>query len=186
MLACGLFFLFTTYLGFVTPDYSMVTQTVSEIGRVGSALELEYQLYMYVVCITLMLFCYALFKHANAHKISTLPAYLVLIFTLSEVAMFSYPTPHELHNVFGSLSMFGWFFPLVVAIAWRKSQHWAWLKPLCYALFIVNLASIYWMLSPINLPVDNPLAGIAQRFSFFMLYLSFSLVGFSVYKTDQS
>lgn len=123
--------------------------------------------------------------HAKNHKLSKAPSLVVLLFSFFEVAMFSYPTPHELHNVFGSLSMVGWFFPLAVAISWRGSPHSPQLNSICYTLFIINLAVIYWMLSPINVAEDNPLAGIAQRASFFALYVSFGVVGFSVYKVDK-
>jgi hypothetical protein len=132
-----------------------------------------------------MLFYYAALKHANSQKISKAPSFVVLIFCLSEIAMFSYPTPHELHNVFGSLSMVGWFFPLIVAISWQGTAHSPWFSYICYILFIANLAAIYWMLSPIDVAEDNPFAGIAQRISFLTLYVVFGVVGFSIYTVDK-
>jgi len=183
--ACGFFFMFTGILGFLTPEYSIVTQTVSEIGSINSIFELEYKLCMYFVCMLLMLFYYSLLKHSNTQKISKAPSYIVLIFSLSEIAMFTYPAPHEFHNMFGSISMIGWLFPLVIAISWRSSPHGSWLVTACYILFVTNLASIYWMLSPINLPENNPLAGIAQRISFLMLYMSFGVVGIAIYQTEK-
>jgi len=183
--AFGLFFLFTTYLGFLTPEYSAVTQTVSEIGSIGSAFELEYKLCMYFVCLLLILFYFSVKKHSNTQRISKLPSYVILIFSLSETAMFSYPAPHEFHNIFGTISMVGWLFPLAIAISWRASDHESWLIYICYILFVANLASIYWMLSPIGVPENNPMAGIAQRTSFFTLYIGFSVAGLSIYKTDE-
>jgi hypothetical protein len=186
LLACVIFFVSTAYLGYSTPGYDVVAQTISEIGSKGALFQLEFRLAMYVVCLLLAAFSFEVFRYAKHENISKAPAYVIFLFTIFEIGMFTYVSPHDLHNTFGSLSMVGWLLPIVVAISWRNLSVGRWFQPICYVLFIVNLTTIYWMLSPIGVDENNELAGIAQRVCFLALYISFSFVGMVVYRGRNS
>ncbi len=88
--------------------------------------------------------------------------------------------------MFGTISMVGWLLPLVVAISWRGASNKKWLISLCYFLLVVNLATIYWMLSPIGVAEDNEFAGVAQRSCFLALYISFTVIGVVIYRENKN
>jgi hypothetical membrane protein len=98
----GLLFFGTVYaLAIAVPGYSHVSDTVSEIGQVGSPVERLFQVAMLAVDLCIVAFGLGLFYFARSHEASIVPAALVAYFGLMEIGLHVFPSPHPLHNVFG-------------------------------------------------------------------------------------
>ena len=114
----GLIFFAAVYsLAPMLDGYSHLSQTVSEIGRQGSPAEAYLQAANLTVALCLLAFAWGLYLFARANDVSKLPAFFVACYALAEMGVAAFPTPHQLHNVFGLSMMIGYMAPLVLAVS---------------------------------------------------------------------
>jgi hypothetical membrane protein len=115
-IAILLFIAGTLAIGTVTPGYSHVRQTVSELGEVGSPGQVAFSALLCLIATCLVIFASAIARSHRRLGCSTLPAYFVVAMAIScaGVGLFSYP--HPLHNVFGLSETVGLQAPLVAAL----------------------------------------------------------------------
>jgi hypothetical membrane protein len=109
-------------LALMVPGYDPVRQTVSEIGEVGSPMQLPFTLLLCVVAVCILVFAWTLRDASIAAGRSATAAYVAGVMALSAagVGVFSYP--HPLHNVFGLSELVGYQAPLVFALTWRRES----------------------------------------------------------------
>ncbi len=180
MSAGAVFILATLLMGLLKADYNSVAQTVSEIGRVGSALRLPYALMLSVVGILSMAFALGLWRVCKNHGVSTVPAWLVGSFGLLDIGFAAFPSPMPMHNIIGLGHLFGYFAPVWAAIAWRNNEY---LKSIAYCSFIASglvIAGLILNLSPIVDPGLYPLEfyGVVQRTLLYSYFIWVILVAF--------
>jgi len=174
----AIFFIFgSVILGSLLPDYSMVSQTVSEIGEKGSALYFSWQFFGFLIAALLIAFSIGLLIFARKKNFSRLPGILVLFAGLSELGIAFFPSPHDLHNVFGLSMTLGYFAPLAFFLLWKDKLGQAF-KKISLAAFILIIMGIFLNLSPAFAPKLYPIEyyGLVQRFLLFTFYLYLGFV----------
>jgi len=184
-IAAVLFIAGSLVLGSFLPDYSFISQTVSEIGQQGSPLKLPWQLFSLLIGILIILFSLGIISTARRNKWSVIPGIFVLFAGLSEFGIALFPSPHPLHNVFGLSMTIGYFSPLVFFLLWKDKLgvSFKWYSLLA---FILIALSIFLNLSPIFAPNLYPLEyyGLVQRFLLYTFYLYLALVAVNTIKAS--
>lgn len=158
-------------LGSLLPDYSHVSQTVSEIGERGSPLMMPWHLFSVSIGLLMILFASGIILFAKQNKLSILPGIFMLFYGISQFGIGFYPSPHRLHNVFGLSMTIGYFAPLVFALSW-KNKLGKGFKNISILTFILIILGIFLNLTPAFAPTLYPLEyyGIVQRFLLFTFY----------------
>ncbi len=174
-----LFILGTSFMGNLLVDYSHVSQTVSEIGEVGSPLYVPFQILTITVGILLILFGIGVRSFAKHKKLSVVPALFVMIYGLAELGIGIFASPHPLHNMFGLLMTLGYFSPLLFFLFWNNKlgKSFKWFSLITFVLVILG---IFLNLSPMFNPTLYPMEyyGIVQRFLLFTFYIYCALISY--------
>ncbi len=176
----GILFFATVYVfAAFLPDYSHVSRTVSEIGEIGSPVAMPFQVAMLAVNLCVVLFAVGLLHFARATNLSTVPAFFVAWFGLADVGTNIFPSPHPLHNVFGLSLTIGYMAPLVLAIAWRRSEAAHSMTRVSWIFAALLIASIFLNISPAFSRDLYPLEyyGLVQRSAFVLIYGWFAWTG---------
>ncbi len=119
-IAVLLFIAGTFAIGAITPGYSHVRQTVSELGEVGSPGQFAFTALLCLIAVCLVVFAGAVTRSLRELGCSALPAYFVVALAISCAGVGVFSFPHPLHNVFGMSETIGLQAPLVAALAcWR-------------------------------------------------------------------
>jgi len=155
-------------VGLVTPDYSHVRQTVSELGEVGSPGQVAFS-----VLLCLIAACLIIFAGAVAHSLrelghSTLPAWFLGAMAISSagVGRFAYPEP--LHNIFGMSETVGYQAPLVAALVCKTDPRAKRIKAFSIVMYVAVLLAIAINLVALVRPAEiwsqiKPFFGVVQR-----------------------
>lgn len=189
-ITAAIFILGTFVLGNLLHGYNPVSQTVSEIGQEGSPLYVPWQVFSIAVGILLILFSLGLIFFSKKNNLSIVPGVFMMAQALSQFGVGFFPSPHELHNVFGLSMTIGYFSPLVFALAWKNNLGKRFKQASLFA-FVLIILGIFLNLSPLLTPTLYPLQyyGIAQRFLLFTFYtyagyVGISLMGYVVQKLE--
>jgi hypothetical membrane protein len=155
-------------LGSMVPDYSHVHQTVSEIGEVGSPMQLPFTILLCAVAASILVFAWGLRDVAVTTSRSTLPAYVTACAAISAAGVGIFSFPHPLHNVFGISELVGYQAPLVLALSWRRDAN---ARPIVTASWVFT--ALVWLAIAFNLTsMDRsgalwasmkPIYGLVQR-----------------------
>ena len=175
----GIVFFTTVYvLAAFLSDYSHISETVSEIGEIGSPVAMPFQVAMLAVNLCVILFAVGLFHFAIANSISVVPAFFVAWFGLVDIGTNIFPSPHPLHNVFGLSLTIGYLAPLVLAIAWRRSDTARSIASISWFVAALVFVSIFLNISPAFNRGLYPLEyyGIVQRSALVLIYGWFAWV----------
>ncbi|RDY59599.1 DUF998 domain-containing protein [Flagellimonas nanhaiensis] len=178
--AALLFILGTTLLGYLLPDYNAISQTVSEIGKMGSPLYQQFQLFSIAVGVLVLLFALSLISFAKRNGLSVVPGVLLLLGGVAELGLAIFASPHPLHNVFGLSQTIPYMAPLFFGILW-KSKIKSSFKMVSFLTFALIVLGIFLNLSPLFAPTLYPLEyyGIVQRFLLFVFYLYLAFVSYN-------
>jgi hypothetical membrane protein len=171
-LAGVIFFAAVYALATMVDGYSHVGQTVSEIGEQGSPAEMYFQIMNLLVALCLLVFAWSLYQFAKSSKVSKLPAFFMACFAISETGLAIFPSPHDLHNVFGLSATIGYMTPLVIALSWKSLTNPGTLITVSWFAFILISISIFLNLTPMFARDLYPLEyyGIVQRSLFVAFY----------------
>ncbi len=163
--------------------YSHVSRTVSEIGRAGSPVELAWQIAMFAVAFCLLAFALGLYGFAGENGLSKLPAWFMASFAVSQLGLAVFPTPHQLHNVFGLSLTIGYMTPLVLALSWRRLENSRRLTGFSWLGFLLVAIAIFLNLSPLFARDLYPLEyyGLVQRSLFIAFFGWCMFTGFSLF-----
>ena len=136
-------------LGSMVPGYSQIHQTVSEIGEVGSPVQLSFTVLLCTVAICIVVFAWGLRDIAVTTGRSALAALFVALMAISAAGVGIFSFPHPLHNVFGISELVGYQAPLVLALSWRRDPRAravvgvSWLFTLLvWVAIVLNLSSL--------------------------------------------
>lgn len=159
-------------LGSLLPDYSAISQTVSEIGQSGSTLYGPWQIFTLSIGGLLILFSVGIYSFASQHKLSVLPGLFILAAGISQFGIGLYPSPHQLHNVFGLSMILGYLSPIAMALSWKERLGKSFQR-ISYLSFILIMIGIFLNLSPAFAQDLYPLSyyGLVQRFLLYTFYL---------------
>jgi hypothetical membrane protein len=155
-------------IGLITPDYSQVRQTVSELGEVGAPGQVAFSVLLCVVAICLIIYASAVARSLHALRCSPLPAYFVGAMAISCAGVGIFSFPHPLHNVFGLSEMVGLQAPLFTALACRgspRARQVFLFSSVMYVLVVLAIAiNLVPLVRPAGLwPLIKPFFGVVQR-----------------------
>lgn len=184
----------TFAIGAITPGYSQVRQTVSELGEAGSPGQFAFSALLFFVALCLVTCSSAVARTLRQLGCSSLPAFFVaaMAFSCAGVGIFSFP--HPLHNIFGLSETVGLQAPLVAALACRnqpRAKQIVFFSLIMYfavaVAFAINLVAL---VRPVNLwPLIKPFFGIVQRSlfaSWFIWVAGYSVLLMRVGRANQA
>ncbi|EIL96359.1 hypothetical protein RHOFW104T7_10170 [Rhodanobacter thiooxydans] len=169
--AALLFFAGTFAIGLITPGYSHVRQTVSELGEVGSPGQVAFGVLLWLVAACLVVCAGAIARSLHDLGCSALPAYVVGAMAISCMGVGLFAFPHPLHNVFGLSETVGLQAPLAAALVCRKSPRARRATLFSMVMYVLVVLAIAINLVPLGRPAGlwpliKPLYGLVQRFLF--------------------
>lgn len=181
MLIPVVFFAGMLILAMEIDGYSHAALTVSEIGRNGSPVELEWRLVNGIVSLLFCCFSVSLFYFAKMKSVSKVPAYLLGFFGISTLGYAFFNVSHPLHNLVGMSLLLGYFSPLVLALSWKKNSEMKKIVRWSFYSCLLVIISIILNLSPMFYKeiYTSGYYGLIQRSLFFIFhglwcgYLSF-------------
>jgi len=150
------------------PGYSHTSQTVSEIGELGSPARVPFSILLLCVALCVLVFASGVRDRARQAGHSRSVAYLIgaMAVSVAGVGVFAYP--HPLHNVFGLSELVGYQAPLAFAIAWRCDP-----QGRALVRFSWFMSFVVWLAIALNLTsldrhgslweLIGPYYGLAQR-----------------------
>ena len=167
------FVIMTLILGTLLNDYSSVSQTVSEIGRIGSPFQEYYSVMLSLVSILSFIFSCFLFRFANDNSLPKAPVYCIAFFAVLDGAFVVFPAPEQLHNVVGLLHIVGYVAPFIVARNWKQYFVHRQLRNYSSVVSMTIGVMLFLNLSPMIAPKLYPLEfyGIVQRGLLYTYYL---------------
>ena len=158
------------------PGYSQVHQTVSEIGMVGSPMQIPFTIMLCVVALCMLIFGWALRSESIGAGHSPVAGYLTACMAISAagVGVFAFPSP--LHNYFGMSELIGYQAPLALAITWRGDKRATGVVRMSWLMTV-----LMWITIALNLSVldrggvlwayERPYYGLVQRALFAVFFL---------------
>jgi len=180
-----IFILGSLTFGSFLQEYSFVSQTISEIGEMGSPFQKQWFFFDLSINILMFLFVTGLIRFAKANELSMIPCICLLVYSLANFGALIFVSPHPYHNIFGALNIVGYLSPLIFFIYW-KNQIAATFRGISLFVFIILILGTVLNLNPIFDPLLFPMEyyGLAQRlvvftFLLYCAYLSISAIKFS-------
>jgi hypothetical membrane protein len=158
-------------IGLMTPDYSHVRQTVSELGEIGSPGRVPFAVLLSLVAACLIVFASGVARTLRASGSSKLPAWFIGAMAVSAAGVGLFAFPHPLHNVFGMSELVGYQAPLVAAVVCRAIPNGRQLTAFSFAMYGLVLLAIAANLTTLDRHGDlwariQPIYGVVQRFLF--------------------
>jgi len=171
------------------PDYSHVSQFMSELGATGSP---DGDLVNYFGFIPtelfILLFLLALLKVMHKSKLLVLGVACIAVYALSLIAAAFYPCDfqcrpvdpsfsHDMHMLFGAIAYLAGI--VGVAILAIDSKNWCESKVPLVSGFLIAACAFALML---NLDAELSYVGLVQRSMELLIYVWFLVFGFYIYK----
>jgi len=155
-------------VGLITPGYSHVRQTVSELGEVGSPGRIAFSVLLCLVAVCLILFASAVARTLREAGFSTLPAYVVGAMAISTAGVGIFSFPLALHNIFGMSETVGYQAPLIAALVCKmdpRANRIKWFSIIMYAVVLLAIAinTIALVRPPDIWSQIKPFFGLVQR-----------------------
>lgn len=158
-------------------EYRHLSRLVSELGAVGTSTQVLFTAGLLLCSALSLAFVIGIHRECRSARISTVPALVILTFTVSIAGAGIYPMPHRLHGVLGSPSVLLLLSPVLAVLLWRRASFLAGLRLFSALSFLVM--SLGFLAFVPGILEEYP--GLKQRFfhagwSIWFVYLS---VGFS-------
>jgi hypothetical membrane protein len=175
-------------IGVITPDYSHVRQTVSELGEAGSPGQGAFSVLLCLVATCLIIFAGAVDRSLRLSGQSTLPAYFIGAMAISTAGVGIFSFPHPLHNIFGISEMLGYQAPLVAALVSKSKR----VKVFCIIMYVAVFLAIAINLAALVRPAGiwsqiKPFFGVVQRSlfaSWFIWCAGYAVLLFPLRRSD--
>ena len=111
-----------TVCGYVMGDYNHLTRLVSELGAMGTRTQYMFTAGLLACAVLSILFVIGLCRESRERKISTIPALIILSFSLSIGGAAIFPLPLRMHLYMGMPSILLILSPLAALIFWRREK----------------------------------------------------------------
>jgi hypothetical membrane protein len=182
LLYCGAltplaFWATTIICGFVLGDYNHLSRMVSELGTMGTPSQFLFTAGMVSCSVLSVLFVIGLRRTCQHMKLSTVPVWAILSYSISIAGAGLFPLPLRLHGMLGMPSVFLILSPLTALVLWPKPHAPAHLKVMASLAFaVMSLGFLAFAPS-----ILMSLLGLKQRFfhlgwSVWFIYLSVSFI----------
>jgi hypothetical membrane protein len=186
-IAAGILALGIAGLALMLPDYSHVSQTVSEVGEMSSPARVPFAIMLCCVGVCILIFAWGVRDVALAAHHSPFAAYLIGFMALPAVGIGVFAYPHPLHNFFGLSELIGYQAPLAMALTWRGDPRARTLVMLSWAFFVLIWGTIALNLTPFFAPIwfyVKPFHGLAQRALFAAWFGWCAVVGILLFRRN--
>ncbi|MCU0237205.1 MAG: DUF998 domain-containing protein [Acidobacteria bacterium] len=111
-----------TVCGYVMGDYNHLTRLVSELGAMGTGTQYMFTAGLLTCAILSVLFVIGLCQECKMRKISMIPAWIILTFSISLAGAALFPLPLRQHLWAGMPSIALFLSPLAALILWRGEK----------------------------------------------------------------
>jgi len=125
--------------GYMMEDYNHLTRLVSELGAIGTRTQYMFTTGLLACAILSVLFVVGLCRECKRRGISTIPALIILSFSVSIGGAAIFPLPLRLHLWAGMPSILLFFSPLAALILWRGEKAPADMRVWAIVSFLVML-----------------------------------------------
>lgn len=159
--------------GYVMGDYNHLTRLVSELGAIGTRSQYIFMAGLLTCAILSVLFVVGLCQACKKMGISTIPALLILFFSLSIGGAAIFPLPLRMHLIMGMPSILLFLSPLAALLLWRGEKQPAGLRVWAIVSFTIMLLGFLAFMPD----VLGAWPGLKQRF--FHLAWSLWFIGLS-------
>jgi hypothetical membrane protein len=150
----------TVVCGFVLGDYNHFARMVSELGALGTPSRYLFSVGLVSCSVLSVLFIVGLRRVCRQAKLSTVPVWLILTYSISIAGAGLFPLPLRLHGMLGMPSVFLVLSPLAAMLLWPKTQSPSHLTAMaCIAFAVMSLGFLAFSPS-----ILGSLAGLKQRF----------------------
>ena len=117
-----LFFATTFLCGLIMGDYNHLTGLVSELGASGTRSQYVFSAGLLLCSALSVLFVIGLYSTSRAIGISTIPALIILSYSISIAGAAIFPLPLRLHLIMGMPSVLLFLSPLTSLFLWSASR----------------------------------------------------------------
>lgn len=162
-----------TVCGYVLGDYNHLTRLVSELGAIGTRTQYLFAAGLLACAVLSVLFVIGLCQACKKMGISTIPALIILSFSLSIGGAAIFPLPLRMHLIMGMPSILLFFSPLAALVLWRGEKQPAGLRVWAIVSFTIMLLGFLAFMPD----VLGAWPGLKQRF--FHLAWSLWFIGLS-------
>lgn len=175
-----LFWITLLTCGLLLPEYSHLSNLVSELGAVGTTTQLLFTVGLLVCAILSVLFVVGLYKTCRQVGLSPIPVLLILSYSFSIAGAAIFPLPLKLHSTFGMPSVLLVLSPLLSLILWKDRVLPSTFRMMAIlSLLVMSLGFLTFMPE-----VLSSYSGLKQRFfhlgwSVWFFYLSYSFTRLS-------
>jgi hypothetical membrane protein len=180
------FFIGIVALASFVPGYDQVRQTVSEIGEVGSPVQLPFAVFLCLIALCVVVYGTAISTLLREHGHSQITFILILTMAICAAGVGIFAYPHPLHNVFGMVELIGYQAPLALWLSLRRDEA----NGLLARISLFG-AVLVWIAIVANLAVFDrggeiwtiikPFYGLVQRALFGAWFIWSALIGIAVY-----
>jgi hypothetical membrane protein len=132
-----LFWITTVVCGFVLGDYNHFSRMVSELGTIGAPSQLLFTFGLVSCSILSVLFVFGLRRTCQHLKLSTVPAWLILSYSLSIAGAGLFPLPLRLHGILGMPSILLVLSPFTALLLWNNKNSPSNLKVMAWGSLVV-------------------------------------------------
>jgi hypothetical membrane protein len=149
-----------TVCGYVMGDYNHLTRMVSELGAIGTRTQYMFTAGLLACAVLSVLFVIGLCQKCKKMGISTIPALIILSFSLSIGGAAIFPLPLRMHLIMGMPSVLLFLSPLAALVLWQGDKMPAGLR----LWAIVSLAIMLLGFLAFMPEVMSSTLGLKQRF----------------------
>jgi len=125
--------------GYTNGDYNHMTRLVSELGEIGTRSQYMFIAGLLACAVLSVLFVVGLCRACKEMGISTVPALIILSFSVSIGGAAIFPLPLRLHLVMGMPSVLLFLSPLAALVLWRGDKPPVGLRAMALASFLIML-----------------------------------------------
>lgn len=190
-LGAAIFCVGVLVLAAMIPGYSHVHRTVSEIGAMGTPLQLPFTLMIGSVAVCMWVFAWGVWDASAAAGYNRFAAVLIACMGISAMGVGIFSTPHPLHNYFGLSEIVGYQAPLAFALAWRKDPQARGLVIGSWVLFL-----LLWVSMSLNMSTMapnswlamtvSPVYGLVQRSLFLVWFAWCAFIGVALWQREHA
>ena len=164
-------------IGFATPDYSSITQHISELGNydLGAVSSILYKSGVYLVALSPLAFFVGLVIHEKKISASII---LGVVYSVGMLSNAVFPMGTPLHGLYG-LPIFSVVLPAIFALEYSMNDRASFFVKFSIFVTVANLIYLW-----VNLVGLDPVAyrGLTQRLAIFVLNIWIAVAAYFIVK----
>lgn len=110
----------TMVCGLILPDYSHLSDQVSELGALGTKTQSLFTAGLLLSSALSIIFILKFSHYSRKHKINIIPVAILFAFSLSIAGAAIFPMPLRMHGIWSLPAVLLYFSPLLALILWKQ------------------------------------------------------------------